>query len=246
LILLAKITTISVHPTMSDRITDLPLDERPREKLAKFGAGALDNGELLALFLRTGVVGRSAIQIGRDLLEHYGSIGSLGSAGVEELAKQPGLGLAKACQLVAAFELGARAAREQLAQTPLDSPELIHRTFAPQLAWLRHERLLVALLDTRLRHAGTVEVSVGSLTETVAHPREILRPVITRGAYGFVLIHNHPSGDPSPSRADEHFTRRMVEAADLLQLKFLDHVIVGRPDHGRAPYFSFREAGVIV
>lgn len=230
---------------MSDRITDLPLDERPREKLAKFGAGALDNGELLALFLRTGVVGRSAIQIGRDLLEHYGSIGSLGSAGVEELAKQPGLGLAKACQLVAAFELGARAAREQLAQTPLDSPELIHRTFAPQLAWLRHERLLVALLDTRLRHAGTVEVSVGSLTETVAHPREILRPVITRGAYGFVLIHNHPSGDPSPSRADEHFTRRMVEAADLLQLKFLDHVIVGRPDHGRAPYFSFREAGVI-
>ena len=230
---------------MSERISDLPLDERPREKLAKFGPTALDNGELLALFLRTGVVGRSAIQIGRDLLDHYGSIGSLGSAGVEELAKQPGLGLAKACQLVAAFELGARAAREQIAQIPLDAPELIYRTFAPQLAWLRHEKLIVALVDSRLRHSGTVEVSAGSLTETVAHPREILRPVITRGAFGFVLIHNHPSGDPSPSKADELFTRRMIESSNLLQLKLLDHVIVGRPDGGREPYFSFREAGMI-
>ena len=107
---------------MLARICDLPLDDRPREKLAKFGAGALDNAELLALFLRTGMKGRSAIQIGRDLLEHYGSVGAVGSAGVGELAKQPGLGLAKACQLVAAFELGARAAREQLNRTPLDSP----------------------------------------------------------------------------------------------------------------------------
>jgi DNA repair protein RadC len=231
---------------MSARICDLPLDDRPREKLAQFGAGALDNAELIALFLRTGTKGRSAIQIGLDLLEHYGSIGSVGSAGVGELAKQPGLGLAKACQLVAAFELGARAAREQLNQSPLDSPEQIYRTFAPQLAWLRHEKLLVALLDTRLRHAGTVEVSNGSLTETSAHPREILRPVITRGAYGFVIIHNHPSGDPAPSRQDETFTRRLIEATDLLQLRFLDHLIVGRPDAGRTPYYSFREAGIIV
>jgi DNA repair protein RadC len=231
---------------MIARICDLPQDERPREKLAKLGATALDNAELLALFLRTGMKGRSAIQIGRELLEHYGSIGALGSAGVGELARQPGLGLAKACQLVAAFELGARAAREQLNQTPLDSPERIYRSFAPQLAWLRHEKLLVALLDTRLRHAGTVEVSAGSLTETSAHPREILRPVITRGAYGFVIIHNHPSGDPAPSRQDEIFTRRMIEAADLLQLRLLDHLIVGRPDAGRTPYYSFRESGIVV
>lgn len=231
---------------MDTRITDLPLDERPREKLAQFGPAALDNAELLAIFLRTGVKGRSAIQIGRDLLQHYGSIGSLGSAGVEELAIQPGLGLAKACQLVAAFELGARAAREQTASTPLDSPESIYKSFAPQLAWLRHERLLVALVDTRLRHAGTVEISTGTLNETSGHPREVLRPVITRGAYGFVLIHNHPSGDPTPSRADDKFTRRLIEAAELLQLRFLDHLIVGRPEGGRAPYYSFREAGIVV
>jgi DNA repair protein RadC len=231
---------------MLTRICDLPLDDRPREKLAKFGAGALDNAELLALFLRTGVKGRSAIQVGRDLLEHYGSVGAIGSAGAGELANQPGLGLAKACQLVAAFELGARAAREQLNQTPLESPELIYRTFAAQLAWLRTEKLLVALLDSRLRHSGTVEISSGSLTETYAHPREILRPAITRGAFGFVIVHNHPSGDPTPSRQDETFTRRMIEAASLLQLRFLDHLIVGRPDAGRTPYYSFREAGIIV
>ncbi len=231
---------------MLTRITDLPVDERPREKLAQFGAAALDNAELIAIFLRTGVKGRSAIQIGRDLLDHYGSIGSLGSAGVAELSQQTGLGLAKACQLVAAFELGSRAAREQIAKTPLDAPEMIYRTFAPQLAWLRHEKLIVALVDTRLRHSGTVEVSTGILSETTGHPREILRPVITRGAYGFVLIHNHPSGDPSPSRADELFTRRLIEAADLLQLRFIDHVIIGRPDGGRDPYYSFREAGIVV
>ncbi len=227
------------------RIADLPSDERPREKLARLGPNALNNAELLALFLRTGARGRSAIHIGRDLLDHYGSIGALGAAGVEELSRRYGLGLAKACQLIAAFELGARAAREQLSRISLDAPETIYRTFAPQLAWQRQERLLVALLDTRLRHFGTVEISIGTLSETSGQPREILRPVITRGAYGFVLIHNHPSGDPTPSRPDEKLTERMVEAADILQLRFFDHIIVGRPDGGREPYYSFREAGLI-
>lgn len=230
---------------MEQRIADIPLDERPREKLASLGPGALSNAELLALFLRTGTKGRSAIRIGQDLLEHYGSLGGLGSAGVNELAKQPGLGLAKACQLAAAFELGIRGAREQISQTALDSPEEIYRVFAPQLAWLRHEKLLVALIDTRLRHEGTVETSSGTLNETVAHPRDILRPVIVRGAYGFVLIHNHPSGDPTPSRADIAFTKDLLAAANLLQLRFLDHVIIGRPDGGREPYYSFREGGII-
>lgn len=231
---------------MSNLIAEMPLEDRPREKLARLGPGALDNAELLAIFLRTGTVGRSAIQIGRDLMAHYGSIGALSNAGVAELAKQPGLGLAKACQLTAAFEMGARAAREQIASSPLDSPELIYQVFAPQLARLRHEKLLVALVDTRLRHEGTVEISSGTVNQTVAHPRDVLKPVVNRGAYGFVLIHNHPSGDATPSKADEMFTRRLVEAADLMQVIFLDHLIVGRPDNGRSPYFSFREVGVIV
>jgi DNA repair protein RadC len=227
------------------RIQDLPDGQRPREKLASLGPAALDNAELMALFISTGMKGRSAIEIGRDLLRKFGSMGALGGLPVSELAKEPGLGLAKASKLAAAFELGIRVAREQISQIPLDSPELIHQMFAPQLQHLTQEQVVVAVLDTRLRHAGTTVVSLGTVSESTAHPREILRPVITRGAHGFVLIHNHPSGDPSPSRADESVTRRLVEAASLMQVRFLDHVIIGKPSPGRAPYYSFREAGII-
>jgi DNA repair protein RadC len=229
----------------SPRIMDMPNDDRPREKLAKLGPSALDNAELMALFISTGTRGRSAIDIGRSLLHKYGSMGALGGLPVGELAKEHGLGLAKASKLAAAFELGTRVAREQLKQTPLDTPELIHEYFGPQMRHLSQEQVVVAVLDARLRHMGTTVASIGTASESTAHPREILKPVITRGGHGFVLIHNHPSGDPSPSRADEIITRRLVDAANLMQLQFLDHVIIGRPFPGRTPYYSFREAGLI-
>jgi DNA repair protein RadC len=227
------------------RICDLPYDERPREKLSKLGPSALDNAELMALFLCTGVRGRSAIDIGRDLIRKYGSLAALGRLPVSELAREPGLGPAKASKLSAAFEMGTRVAREQLREVPLDTPELIHQMYGPQMSHLAQEQVVVAVLDTRLRHIGTCVASIGTVNESTAHPREILRPVITRGAHGFVLIHNHPSGDPSPSRSDESVTRRLVEAAALMQVRFLDHVIIGRPSPGRSPYYSFREAGLI-
>jgi DNA repair protein RadC len=229
----------------SPRIRDLPYDQRPREKLALLGPTVLDNAELMALFISTGTRGLSAIDIGRNLLRKFGSIGALGALPVNELAKEKGLGLAKASKLAAAFELGTRVAREQVQSKPLDTPELIHELFGPQMSHLAKEQVVVAVLDTRLRHTGTEIVSVGTVNESSAHPREILRPVITRGAYGFILIHNHPSGDPTPSRADEMITRRLVEAAELMQVRFLDHVIIGRPSPGRAPYFSFRESGIV-
>ncbi len=231
--------------TASPRIQDMPYDQRPREKLAQLGPAALDNAELMALFISTGTKGQSAIDIGRNLIHKYGSMGALGGMPVSELAKEHGLGLAKASKLAAAFELGTRVAREQLRCTPLDSPELIHEFFGPQLRHLTQEQVVVAVVDTRLRHVGTTVVSVGSVNESTAHPREILRPAITRGAHGFILIHNHPSGDPSPSRADEMVTRRLVEAATLMQVHFLDHVIIGKPSPGRAAYYSFREAGLV-
>ncbi len=227
------------------RIHDLPSGERPREKLAQFGPTALTNAELMALFISTGTKGHSAIDIGRELLEKFGSLAALGGLPVTELAKPHGMGLAKASKLAAAFELGTRVAREQIRDTPLDSPERIHECFAPQLRHLSQEQVVVAVVDTRLRHIGTTVVSVGTVSESSAHPREILRPVITRGAHGFILIHNHPSGDPSPSQADEQVTRRMVEAANLMQVRFLDHVIIGKPSPGRNPYYSFREAGLV-
>jgi DNA repair protein RadC len=227
------------------RIQDLPLDDRPREKLARLGPTSLDNSELMALFISTGTKGRSAITIGRELLQKYGSMGALGGLPVSELAKEKGLGLAKASKLAAAFELGARVAREQIREISLETPELICQHFAPQIAHLAQEQVMVAVLDTRLRHVGTTIVSMGTVSESSAHPREVLRPVITRGGHGFILIHNHPSGNPSPSRADEVVTQRIIAAAELLQVSFFDHVIIGRPSPGRNAYFSFREAGVI-
>ena len=227
------------------RIQDLPCGERPREKLAQLGPAALDNAELMALFISTGTKGRSAIEIGRDLLKKYGSLGALGGLPVGELAKEYGLGLAKASKLAAAFELGSRVAREQLRAMPLDKPELIHEFFGPQMRHLTQEQVVVAVVDSRLRHIGTTVVSVGTVNESAAHPREILRPVITRGAHGFILIHNHPSGDPSPSRNDELVTRRLIDASSLMQVFFLDHVIIGKPSPGRPGYYSFREAGIV-
>ena len=229
----------------TSRIHDLPHDERPREKLAKLGPSALNNAELMALFISTGTKGHSAIDIGRNLITKYGSMGALGGLTVAELAKEHGLGLAKASKLAAAFELGTRVAREQVRDIPLDTPERIHEFFAPQLRHLAQEQVVVAVVDARLRHVGTTVVSMGTCSESTAHPREILRPVITRGAYGFILIHNHPSGDPSPSRSDEMVTRRVVEASILMQVHFLDHLIIGKPSPGRTAYYSFREAGLV-
>ena len=230
---------------MNNMIHDLPLQERPREKLAQFGPAALDNAELMALFISTGTKGRSAITIGRDLIKKHGSMAALGTLTVGELAKEKGIGLAKASKLAAAFELGARVAREQVHACPLDTPERIYDFFGPQLRHLPQEQVMVAALDSRLRHVSTTVISVGTVNESNAHPREILRPVLTRGAYGFVLVHNHPSGDPSPSRMDAAVTQRVNDAAELMQLRFLDHVIIGRPGEGRSGYYSFREAGIV-
>jgi len=138
---------------------------------------------------------------------------------------------------------------EPILPIPCDAPERIYAYHGEHIAPTMQdgkEHLHVLLLDSRLRVIGFHLVSMGSLTEATAHPREILRPVILAGAYGFAMTHNHPSGDPSPSHQDEMMTRRMVEAADLLSLRLLDHVIIGEPAGGRSPYYSFREAGIIV
>jgi DNA repair protein RadC len=226
-------------------IRDLPDEERPREKMARLGPAALDNPELIALFLRTGVKGRSAVQIARDLLREFGSLHAIAAAGLGSLRTRHGLGLAKAAQLAAAFEIGSRLARESLPRVPLDCPERIYDCFAPQLAHLPLEKLIVALVNSRLDHIGTHEISSGTLTETSAHPRELLRPAILHQAFGIVIIHNHPSGDPTPSNADTRFTRQIIEATEVFQIRLLDHVIIGRPSPGQSPYFSFREHSLI-
>jgi DNA repair protein RadC len=227
------------------KIRELPAQERPREKLASHGASALSDSELIGILLRTGVPGTNAVDLGRELIQRFGSLGGLARASVAELATIKGVGQAKAVQLAAAFGLGTRLARESLAGAPMDTPARIYEWLGTEMRRLEKESLRVVLLDTKLRLLRVEEVSLGSLNECLAHPREILRPAVLHNAFAFVLVHNHPSGDPSPSEADRRLTVRIAEAARLMQVNFSDHVIVGSPAPGRGAYFSFREAGII-
>ena len=227
------------------KIREMPQDQRPREKLLVHGVSALSDPELIAILLRTGLRGANAVEVGRQLLEKYKSLTGISRCSVKELRKIPGIGQTKALELVAAFGLGQRLAHETLSKQKLDSPELVSELVGPEMRQLRTESLRVILLDTRYRLLHIEEVSVGSLNESIAHPREIFRPAITYSAYAVIVVHNHPSGDASPSQTDHSLTRRLAEAAELLQIKLLDHIIIGAPSEGNPGYFSFKEAGVL-
>lgn len=229
----------------SPTIHELPEQDRPRERLASLGAGALSDSELIAILLRTGMKGANAVEIGRQLIQRFGNLTELSRASVADIAKVKGVGKTKAVQLAAAFGLAKRIAHEEIARAPLDRPELVYQLLGAEMRQLGKESLRVVLVDAKLRLMRVEEVSLGSLNECLAHPRDILRPAISHNAYGFILVHNHPSGDPSPSEADRRLTMRISEAARLMQLTLMDHMIVGAPGPGRLPYFSFREAGII-
>ena len=226
-------------------IREMPKEDRPREKLASRGAGALNDAELIAILLRTGVEGANAIEVARQLIEEYGSLGALSRCTVRELARIRGIGSAKAAQLAAAFGLGQRLAREIFARRKIETPEQVYELLGTEMRALHKESLRIILLDTRYNLIRVEDVSLGSLNESIAHPRDVFRPALIYSAYCVLVVHNHPSGDPSPSQADHSLTRRLREAAELLQIKLLDHVIIGAPAEGRLPYFSFKEMGVL-
>src|SRR4051812_18391810 len=227
------------------KISELPAEERPREKLEKNGADALSDAELIAIFLRVGMKGKNAIELARELLKEHDSLTGLSRCTVAELKRMPGVKGAKAVQLAAAFGLGGRLAKRKFSEEKLDSPEAITELVAPELRQLRKESLRVVLLNTRYHLIRVEEISLGSLNESIAHPRDVFRPAIMASAYAVVVVHNHPSGDPSPSQTDHSLTRRLAEAAELLQIKLLDHIIIGAPSDKGPGYFSFKEAGVL-
>ena len=229
----------------SPKIRDLPVKERPREKMAACGPESLTDAELLAIFLRTGTTGSSAIEVGRELLSCFGSLGGLSRRLIPELQTVKGVGFAKAVHLTASFELGKRLAREKYSDEKVDSPEAVYDLLGYEMRRLSKESLRMLLLDTRYHLIRIEEISLGTVSECIAHPREIFQSAIVHGAFAFILAHNHPSGDPSPSRADRDLTRRVAEVANLLQIKFLDHVILGAPGETDEPYFSFREMGLL-
>lgn len=225
------------------RINDLPADQRPREKLAKLGAESLSDAELLAIFLRVGVKGQSAIQIGQRLLHDHGSIGALARLDTKVLAREHGIGPAKAAQIAAAFQIGARVARETIQRTQLDAPEKTYRLISPLTTGLTRESLFLILTDHKLYHLKTIELSRGTANQTLCSTRDILQQALMHGAYGFILAHNHPSGDPTPSQADHTMTKRVLEGANTVDLRFYDHIIIGAPHNSQQPYFSFAESG---
>jgi DNA repair protein RadC len=231
---------------MSDwTIHELPIQERPREKLLSRGVSALRDAELIAILLRTGTRGTNAIALAESLLQKFGSFAHLARTPVLELAKIRGIGLAKGIQLTASFAVGARLAAERTRNEPVDNPQTIYDLLGPEMRLLDRESLRVVLLDAKQRLITVQEISRGTLNESLAHPREIFKAAITHSAFSFVLAHNHPSGDPSPSEADTRLTRRVAEASRILQITLHDHVIIGAPLNGNCGYFSFKEAGVI-
>ena len=227
------------------KIREMPAGDRPRERLAARGASALSDAELIAILLSTGVPGANAVEVARQLIKKYGSLDELSRCSVKELAGIKGIGPAKGAQLAAAFGLGQRLAQEKRPAKKIDTPESIYELLGPEMRALNKEALRVVLLDTRYNYKRIEEISLGSINESIAHPRDVFRPALIYSAYAVIVVHNHPSGDPSPSQADHSLTRRLREAAELLQIKLLDHVIIGAPAEGRLPYFSFREMGVL-
>src|SRR5262245_40782459 len=232
---------------MSDnvRIHDLPLHERPRERMAARGADHLSNADLIAILLRTGVKGRSAIHVAEQLLKKFGPLENLARAPLEELQQINGVGRDKAIALKAAFTLARRMADELRHDSPLlDTPEHIADLLREKNRVYEVENFQVLLLNTRRRLIRLEEISQGTLDTILVHPREVFKAAISHGAAAIVLVHNHPSGDPAPSEADIKVTRDLIRAGQLLKIEVLDHVIIGRKTAERQRDFvSLRELG---
>lgn len=214
--------------------------EGPRERLRALGPASLSDAELLALLLRTGGAGRTGLDLARLLLARAGGLVALARAAPAEL-RAPGVGPAKAASLEAAFELGRRIASRRLAPgDAITGPADVHRHLHPRLRGAPQEEFLALLLDGRHRLLREVPISRGTLTASLVHPREVFRPALREGAAALVLVHNHPSGDPTPSAEDRQVTARLARAGELLGVRVVDHVVVA--ERGFA---SLRELGAL-
>jgi len=222
-------------------IADWPEDERPRERLLKLGAAALSEAELLAIFLRTGIAGKSAVELGRDLLARFGSLHRLFAAPLEDLAAIRGLGPAKYVQLQAVVEMARRALAEQIQdRDAMSSPQAVRDYLRLSLGSRPHEVFVAMFLDAQNRLLGCEELFRGTLTQTSVYPREVVKTALRYNAAGVIFAHNHPSGVAEPSRADELLTQTLKQALSLVEIKTLDHFIVAG-----SKTISFAERGLL-
>ncbi len=225
---------IELNPLRIPALATIPRDQeqRPRERLRALGPIALTDAELLALILATGARGVSATELAGRLLEWGGGLRSLGCRGIGELERCHGLGPAKASRLAAAFEIGRRVARMPLhAGASIASAADVAAHFGPHLRDRKQEVFFTLLLDGRHRLLRSARVAEGCLTAALVHPRDALRPGVLEAAAALIFVHNHPSGDPTPSPEDLDLTHQLVEAADILAIEVLDHVILGDSAH---------------
>jgi DNA repair protein RadC len=213
----------------------------PRERLHAAGAGVLSDAELVALVLRTGQHGRDALAVARELLTREGPLAELSRRSAAALCAVPGLGPAKVASLLAAVELGRRIASRRLRPGDvIRSPADVHRHYYQRMRDAAREHFMVLLLDGRHRVMRESQVSQGTLTASLVHPREVFREAVHAAAAAIVLVHNHPSGDPTPSAEDREVTRRLAEAGEILGVRVLDHVVVAEQG-----YQSFEELGLL-
>ena len=216
------------------RIRELPEEEKPREKLRKHGPAALKNYELIAVILGKGTRKEDILSLSRRIMSQYGSQAIFSEGDVEKLEKALGLSPVQACQMIAAFELGKRLFGRQY-DVFLRSPEEVFE-YAKDMARLRKEHLRGLYLDTRNKLIRDEIISIGTLNASLAYPRDVFSPALESHAAAIILAHNHPSGDPSPSKDDIELTKRIIEASKILEIEVLDHVIIGNEK-----YFSLKE-----
>ena len=209
-------------------IHDLPVPERPRERLQQFGVEALSAQEILAVIMGRGVSGESVMVTAQRLLSQFGSLKGIAAASVEELSKIKGIGIAKACQIKAAFELTNRLDQAETEDRQVvKTPENVAGLVQSRLRDKKKEYFLALLLDTRNQLIRVAEVSVGSLDSSIVHPREVFKEAISASAAAVIFVHNHPSGDTQASEDDIKLTKRLVEAGEIVGIDVLDHVIIG-------------------
>ena len=209
------------------RIADWPADERPRERLLKLGAAALSEAELLAIFLRTGMAGSSAVELGRELLARFGGLNRLFAATLDQFAAVRGFGPAKYVQLQAVVEIARRTLSEEIGERDaMSSPRAVRDYLSLSLGSRPHEVFVALFLDSQNRLLGSEELFRGTLTQTSVYPREVVKTALRYNAAGVILAHNHPSGVAEPSRADELLTQTLKQALALVEIRTLDHFIV--------------------
>ncbi len=228
-------------PGAASKLSDWHPEDRPREKALERGVGELSDTELLAIVIRHGVRGISAVDLSRSLIDEFGGLARLASRNVREIGRLRGMGLAKSVGVAAAFELGRRAAASSGGgKMSISSPRDVARVYGPALRHLKQELFKVILLDSANHFLRDVTISTGILNSSLVHPREVFQPAILEPAAGIILLHNHPSGNPDPSGEDIRITRQLSEAGRILGIPVHDHIIIA--DHEST---SFAERGLL-